>query len=277
MRKIIQYLVILVLGVLTACSFTEKSEIISTDNDKYVESILNEADSNTLVIFDCDQVLFTPNDAIFHPNNSEIHKKIVAYLKDKVGKDAMANLANELKKQCQFKLVNKNFPRVIRNLQEKGVRVLLLTAHGAGKFQNVERIEDSRKAKLAHFNFDFKKSWRNCPNFTFHDLPKVIKGTTLYPKFDDGIIFACTVEKGVILKHFLKRIPMQFSRIIFIDDQMKNISSVFSACQELKIPCTCIEYTKVKNMKIRTIDFETERKRCDDFIKTKQWKSDPED
>ena len=282
MRKIIQYLVILVLGVLTACSFTEKSEIISTNNDEYVENILKEADPNTLVIFDSDFVLIAPKDALYYPNNSEICKKIISYLRNKIGKEAAEDLFIEMRKQYPIKLVNKNFPNIIQNLQAKGVRVLLLTAMLTGKVRNIERIEDLRKSEMESFSFDFKKSWKDCPNFTFEEFPTTIEdwGITCYPKFEDGMIFTCEVEKGVILKHFLKRSQLKFSKIIkiiFIDDGVKNVRSVFDACQELKIPCTCIEYTKVKHMKIRTTDFETERKRFEDFIKTKQWKSDPGD
>ncbi len=277
MRKIIQYLVILVLGVLTACSFTEKSEIISTNNDEYVENILKEADPNTLVIFDSDFVLIAPKDALYYPNNSEICKKIISYLRNKIGKEAADDLFIEMRKQYPIKLVNKNFPNIIQNLQAKGVRVLLLTSHWAGNWRNIERVEDTRKAELTHLNFDFKKSWLDCPNFIFYDLSKVRDGIKLHPKLDDGMIFGCKIEKGVVLSYFLKHVPMRFSRIIFIDDKMKNIQSVFKVCKELEIPCTCVEYTKMKHMKIRTVDFETERKRFDDFIKTKQWKSDPED
>ena len=277
MQNFVRYFGFAILGIVISCTSIKKSEIISTDKDERVENILNEADQNTLVIFDCDKTLFTYQDALFHPNNSEVLKKVLSYLKDKLDKEAIAELFIETRKQYPIKLVNKNFPTVIQNLQAKGARVLLLTTHFAGKFRTMERIEDLRKAEISPFNFDFKKSWRDCPNFTFHDLPKVKDGITFYPKFDDGIIFACRNEKGIILKHFLKHIPMRFSRIIFVDDKMKNIHSVFGACQELKIPCTCIEYTKVKNTKVRVVDFETERKRFDDFIKTKKWKSDSED
>lgn len=271
MQKFIRYFGIAILGIVVSCTSIKKSEIISTNNDEYVENILKEVDPNTLVIFDSDEVLITDKDILFHPNNSKICKKIISYLDNKIGKGARVSLLVERGKQHTMKLVNTNFPSVIQNLQAKGVRVLLLTAHGAGKFYNIERIEDSRKAELSPFNFDFKKSWRDCSNFTFYDLPTVVDGMRFYPKFDDGIIFACMVEKGLVLKHFLERTQFKFSRIIFIDDKMKNIHSVFSACQELKIPCTCIEYTKVKNTKVRAANFETERKRFEDFIKTKQW------
>ncbi len=284
MRKIVQYLMFSLLGVLTTCSFTEKSEIISIDDDNYIENILNEADQNTLVIFDCDLVLIMPKDVLFlsSTENAQVFRKIKKYLIDKIGVEAKNELLDESRKQWPMKLVNKNFPNIIQNLQAKGVRVLLLTAMLTGKVRNIEWIEDLRKSEMESFSFNFKKSWKDCPNFTFEEFPTTIEdwGITCYPKFEDGMIFTCEVEKGVILKHFLKRSQLKFSKIIkiiFIDDGVKNVRSVFDACQELKIPCTCIEYTKVKHMKIRTTDFETERKRFEDFIKTKQWKSDPGD
>ena len=55
---------------LFGCSTTVEPEyeIVSTADDKVLETVLQSADKNTLVVFDCDEVLITTTDVTLSPH-----------------------------------------------------------------------------------------------------------------------------------------------------------------------------------------------------------------
>lgn len=234
----------------SSCSNLEISDKIANtviaNDDKTLHKVLNTADQNTLVIFDCHEVLITSTDSLFAPANKKAYKEMVKHLTKKLGPAKTDNILVQLRKQCRFTLVDKDLPNIIKNLQAKNIKVLVLTANWIGKFKNIEFVKSLRKKELQPFDFDFKKSWNTTDKIVFYDLPISLPETTIYPIFEDGIISSCHLDKGIVLQHFLERIPQKFNRIIFVDDKAKNIRSIETFAKTNKIPTYCVHYKKVK-------------------------------
>lgn len=228
------------------CATDGFTETIITDDDEILHQILDKTDKNTLVVFDCDEVLITPTDTLFSPANKNNYKRTIEYLTQKVGPSKADDILIDLRKQYKFVLVDEKLPRIIKNLQKNGTKVLVLTAHWTGKFHDIEQVEDLRKNELAPFDFDFKKSWNDVDKIVFHELPATLPTHNLirYPIFEDGIIFSCNLKKGVVLQEFLNHIPQKFDKIIFVDDKIKNIKSVEKFCNDNGIQGYCIQYKK---------------------------------
>ncbi len=230
------------------CSQTELVETIVTDNDGVLHRILEKADKNTLVIFDCDEVLITPTDTLFSPVNEDNYKKAIQYLNKKVGFSRADDILIDIRKRYKFRLLNNGLPKIVKKMQTRGVSILVLTSHWTGEFHNIKSVEDLRKNELNQFDFDFKKSWNNVDKIVFYELPTKLPryNVTRYPIFENGIIFACNLDKGDVLQKFLNRISRKFDKIIFVDDKMKNIRSIERFCKKNNIEGKCIQYKKAE-------------------------------
>ena len=80
-----KFISICLLFVLVACS--EQSRIFSTSDSSFIEEELKEADKNTLVIFDINDVLLEQKELLFKKQNSTLLKNLL--------KEMSANMSNE--------------------------------------------------------------------------------------------------------------------------------------------------------------------------------------
>lgn len=262
--------------ILTACSMMREPEykIISTSNDKTLEDILCEADKNTLVVFDCDEVLITTTDVAFSPRNvKNTYERLVKYLNERMSNEAADEIILKVRMACSFQLVNENWLQIIRQLHLNDVKMLVLTAHWTGEYHGNPHVEDIRKNDMKSLGFDFRKSWSKIEKIVFEEFPVVspFRGGIRYPIFDEGIIFSCNLEKGKMLKAFLNHVPYKFSKIIFVDDKCKNVESVVGICKGIGISCIGVEYTKVATTDSKEISLEELKPRMDNLIKTGKW------
>lgn len=247
---------------------------IAADNIEIIEELLNQkADNKTLVVLDCDEVLLTPIDPILAPKNVEkMYHPLLEYLMKHMSSQEAAALIFEIRKQMKLRILNKKWPEIIKNLQDKGIKVVVLTAQWTGEYFGVIQ-ENLRKEELRIFNLE--RSWPKSDRIVFNDFPAVsgIYTSPRYPIFEEGIICSCNVDKGTVLKAFLKHFPDQFTNIIFVDDKQKNVDSVMTACKNSGLSCTGIVYTEGE--KLRSMDpeitFEEIIPKIDKFVETRVW------
>lgn len=74
------------------------------------------------------------------------------------------------------------------------------------------------------------------------------------PVFFKGIVFTNLVSKGRSLELFLKHAKFNPKKIIFIDDQIENLESVFKFSSENNILFIGIEYTAASKINIQTLN-----------------------
>ena len=218
---------------------TARSEIVSVSADDEIQKILQQADSGTFVIFDYNGVIVTSNDDF--QKNKNMLKDLVGYFEQTLGKSKSDELLANVKKQSDWKLLNPDWPEIISQLQSIGAKTLLLTACRTGKIGEIY-AEDLRIKEVKDFGIDFSKSWKNFPTTQFTNFS--ISSGDGYPLFKSGILFSSFIDKGSVLKEFLKYFQLKPKKIIFIDDALKNVLSVQKVCSELDISYIGIEYTK---------------------------------
>jgi hypothetical protein len=161
---------------------------------------------------------------------------------------ALSAFAGGMKTQ----LVHKKWPLLIAALQSRGIKTMLLTSCGAEKQGVAGEAENMRKNHLLNVGVDFQKSWQDIKRLELRDIPKenYLWNGSYCCAFVDGMLFADWLDKGVVLKVFLSKIPQyKFRKIIFIDDRLKNLKAVEKICTEMGIQFVGVEYIYTKTRK----------------------------
>lgn len=229
-------------------------KIVTTQNDREVESLLkDEADKDTLVLFDCDDVLTIPKeDALSYKNFDTTLAYSEEYLYGKK-ESVIESFYDKVKKDIRdLRLLNENWLNIITEMQDADTKVAMLTAHQTGEYEGQQHYENMRKDELAVLGVDFKQSW------PIHEQVTLLFDDRNPALFDDGIIFSCSFSKGRVLEKFLRywrdNHNGNFSKIIFVDDNRDNIESVYRTCAFMGISYLGIEYRKVEALP--TIDYD---------------------
>ncbi len=217
----------LLLISLPSCWQQPATTIIVESNsitDLYQQIEPNEYNKNTLVVFDIDNTVATQHgyfgDAWF--------SKMLADELSK-GKSVFDVLPTYFHAQINTWLVpgEPTALPLIENLQNNGITVIALTARDYHilyrTFEQLQRI-----------GVDFSAT---SPHKPFQPY-----GTHEPALYEGGIIFAGGHDKGEVLLHWLDQMKYNPTKIIFIDDKLKNIRSVQLAAQENKYPFVGIRY-----------------------------------
>lgn len=224
------------------------SKIIRTDDLETIKSACAGADPRTLVIFDMDNVLTESMERAFQSDLYPKIKKIVDQYKEQVKK--MSPSDQEKLKGAQWEipvcLVDNGMPLLIKSLQDREIKVLMLTANPHGKIANVDSIEALCDSRLRALGINFEKSWPSVDIKRDFDNELTI--------FYKGEIF--TLEsKEIALKRFLECSPKhEFGKIIFLDDKRKNLEKVKNLAKKLKKVFIGVEYFRVFTKKRPKID-----------------------
>lgn len=115
----------------------------------------------------------------------------------------------------------------IRNLQEKGHKVMALTTRGLGMIQRTLH-------QLKQTGVDFTKAPPSP-----REIHIMNPWGTLYR---DGVYFTENSHKGRGLFKLLDEIGFQPTRVLFINDKRDHIEEIEMVCSERKIPFTGLRY-----------------------------------
>ena len=238
-RNIFRFITVCLLFIITACS--EESRIISTSDSFFIEKELKKADEETLVIFDINDVLFESRELLFKEQNSDL-------LKEVLNEDSkIPPILFSVVVQGPIVYVDKNFVRIIRNLQNKNVKVIALTNGLVGSYGYVKSMEGLLIQQLHNLNYHLEKSWPNLKNAQIY----ITKSKDRKILFAEGIVFAnkliSKATKGESLLAFFKYSGFYPKKVVFIDDKLKNLKSVSSVLEKEGIEFVGFEYTKTRN------------------------------
>jgi hypothetical protein len=90
------------------------------------------------------------------------------------------------------------------------------------------------------------------------------------------LIFAAKRPKGEILGKFLSLSKLKPGKIIFVDNQLKNVLSVEEKCKELDIDYTGIHFTKLHNKPSTQLDKKIAEKKFEILLAESRWIDDNE-
>lgn len=216
----------LVFFILLLISLTGlQAKIIETDR---MEDILSEIDENTIVFFDIDDTLvYIPTmmgSGGWWSHCSKVFKKNSWDLV-KVATMLMPNL-HQAALLVRSELVEEKAPQLIEDLKKSHHLVFGLTAR-AKQIAHNPHFDVTTKSELARLGVFFSKAKV--------DLPYV----------SGGIIYTSSMPKGPFLEQFLLKLNKKKKKVVFIDDNWKQIYSVDVQMAALKIPTVCFRYNKM--------------------------------
>lgn len=265
MKRIV---ILAILGIicLSATPATPHSQIISIETLPAIEQMMEEADENTLILWDVDQTLLTPDDPILKPKWEKLLDQLIGgkkFLVDETGEKRY--VFREILINAPMSLVDEGSPALLRRLQSRGVPIIAFTAAPGGKIGKVENFVDWRIDELRRFGFDFSEAF---PDFPVLVLPKD-PDLEFPPVYKAGVLVTSLHDKGPVLLDFFKEMHWKPARIIFIDDQMSNIQSVMESMQG-EIPVLSIHYTGASRLPCE-LDEKMARSQVEHFLKTGEW------
>ncbi|WP_010298925.1 DUF2608 domain-containing protein [Candidatus Odyssella thessalonicensis] len=256
------------------------ADIIQTSDIKCIETTLQSADQDTLVIFDIDDVLLFPKDQILRSENRKYLKELSSRLERLVGEEEAQLLYSIIFEQRQNGPVDPKMRDLISNLQSQGIKVLALTNCFTGAFGKIKSLEEWRCHELHKHGYHFDQSWPALKAKQFHDLNKQENGLSTknnsIPMFIRGTVFTSSVSKGKALQAFLKYAQLSPKRIIFIDDKERHLKSVQRVALAHNISFTGIKYTAADDLAREALNKQRAELQFEVLKKDKKWMADSE-
>ncbi len=241
---------------------------------KEIEEELEKSDEKTLIVFDVDEVLITTEDHFIHPYADKVFVPLV--------QQAMAKAASEKeKREIEEKLslsmllpkrilIEENAPNLIKNLQQKGIKVIALTSCPTGSFGIIPKVERWRIEHLYSLNISFASSFPKIERCFINDLVTSGKPS---PLFEQGVLFSKGYKKGDVLSAFFKECNFYPNKVIFIDDLKENLDSAKTALQPLNIELKGYQYAGAKRF-FKVVDEEVLKYQFNHLMQKKEWLSD---
>ena len=211
-------------------------KIISADNISIVENQTKNLDENSLVIFDCDNVLTTVKVGTFNVQNKDFLKN---YLRaEVVSKDEFYDKIRLVLINENTYIVNQRMVDLVASLSERNIRHMVATSYSVRPLKDVSDPMEWRIGNLHTMGYFFEKSWGDQKkDIVLNDF-----GTDHNPVFRKGILFCDIFSKGDCIRSFFEYVGWLPKKVIFIDDVLRNLSDVGEFCDENKIEYVGIEY-----------------------------------
>lgn len=189
---------------------------------KELESI--EVRDNTLAAFDIDDTLTILHEPAFQrPNFKTHHSQLFSEIMETLTIEERLLAFTLPLLMVEGDLIEAEAPAIIKQLQNKGVKTIGLTAAMACRIES-SYVEDRRIEELKRVGIDF--SFCELQD-TYTNFKTPILGS--YPLIKNGIIFTNDNDKGEVLIEFLQTLMWQPTLIVFVDDRIEHLHSVEKA------------------------------------------------
>lgn len=196
---------------------------------KKITDILNYVNQDSLVVFDIDNTLIQSVQEF--GGQSHFFSTIKRFKKqglkecDAIKKSSVA--WTEFQDYISYKTVEQKTVNVIETLKNKNIKSMALTARWSALAKKT--VGTLKALKLA---FD---------NNSFYD--KEIKLGTISCLFKGILFTGDEKEKGESLILFFEKINYIPKHVLFIDDSIDHVESVYKSLDKNNIPCVCMRYS----------------------------------
>src|SRR3990167_3114333 len=241
----------------TASAFSEIMTIHNLD-----EIPISEFSKNTLVMFDLDDVLIYPQDALLQNWRNEWKPEGMRAWTAEEDTIAWMN--------AKFQIMDPNGPKLLNILCENGIPTIGFTSFAMDQSNMVKSIPEWRSQHLKELGLNFKME---------KEIVFPIQNGFVPPSFEKGVLYCGNFykndkdNKGKTLSLYLDWLDWIPEQVVLIDDGEKHIKSVKKELGRRGIPFLGFLYIPKDldsiNEKIAELQYET-------IINQKQWLSDKE-
>jgi hypothetical protein len=211
---------------------TSHAQITQVNTMEEVFSYFTEADSSTLGVFDIDMVLLQTEDPAFQMANMALHRQVAKKVMQELPSEKREISLTLMTTKSGSVLVDTKTPKYLRQLSERKIPTIALTANLTGSFPGIANLESWKVDRLSKVGIDFSENAPYDKEIVFSTLPSFRGNYSLYVK---GVLFANgpKVSKGDVLLAFFEETGFYPSKVIFIDDREDNLKSVAEALEKL--------------------------------------------
>ncbi len=221
--------------------------------DQELAPLMNRyAAEDILVLCDVNYtLLFVDHPAMYIPNIKKHASEMQKIMSGRTLEDQNILIGRATKAEPQ-RLVEECIPQTLKSLQEKGTKVMALSAALSGDLYGV----DSRKwfnDTLASFGLNFASSFSNLQPFIFNDFAIYVGS---HPTYANGIILTNKSPKGAVLISFFKRTGYVPKVVVLIDNKKANIDEMTVQLQAFhpEIAFIGLEYNRGQEYSPHEID-----------------------
>lgn len=222
----------------------------------------SDADSRTLVVFDIDYTLTMPSASAFHMALFQHYKpSIKVWIKNLTDQERFY-LAPYIVVQGGSQLIEKNTPKIIAALQQKGAKTLALTACPSLALPGIGPLVEWRRHTFQLLGIDFSSSF---PSFSSFTMTQFKEQYGVYPGYYQGILFCNSspflkttglASKGEVLRHFLETAAWKPAHVIMLDDDSQNLESVGREMETWGVAYTGLLYAGAQTIAIPSLSKE---------------------
>lgn len=222
------------LALLITCTFFYKNlghaRLIEVQSLHEISTDLLYDPTDYWLITDLDDVLLEGNEALTH--SLWLQRTIDGFKKLGISEQEAYEVTYpcwvEFQEKGSVKLIEKDFPCLLSKLTEAGRTLFVYT-------ERPQNIEELTHKQLSSLNINLKH-----PSISFvYDLPESMK-------FSSGILFSGELHKGPALQHFFSCTRDLPKKVIYIDNDEKNVLRIEELCLSKKISFLGIVYRAQK-------------------------------
>ncbi|MCH9627272.1 MAG: hypothetical protein S4CHLAM2_09070 [Chlamydiales bacterium] len=190
-----------------------------------------EADGDTIAIFDIDLVLIQPDEPAFQMPNIKRHRALAKEIFLMLTPEKRDLFLTLMAVYTHSILVDEHTPFYLQHIQQRGIPTMALTSNLTGQLGAIAHLESWKIERLKQVGIDFSISVPVAHDHTFFDLPSY-RG--YYSCYTEGVLFANgdVCPKGDVLTSFLSWAHLHPQRVIFIDDREHNLTNVEQALHD---------------------------------------------
>ena len=267
--------IVLTIFSLLFLTTSARAELIETHDANVIKAKIAELKPGDMALFDVKDILFNSSDQVMSSRHKSVYKQKFAEIEDLLGKEEAIRLKSIVLSSYKPMLVDSAIPKIISEAQKTGILAFGLTSGKTSEYGVIKNRADLRIKTLKDFGIDFSKSMDLDP-IDLGDHEEVDAAENGHSIFKEGVIFASRIQKGEVLGRFLAATKLAPKKIVFVDNQLKNINFVGEKCHELGIEYLGIYFTKSAKKPITHLDKDVVDKKFEVLIKESKWLSDEE-
>ncbi|MFY9590281.1 DUF2608 domain-containing protein [Rickettsia endosymbiont of Halotydeus destructor] len=246
------------------------TKITKVHDFKEIAENIEQANHNSLVLFDIDDVVVMDTDEyrLTHDYRKELFNKI----EKRLSKQQCELLISVILKDRKARFVNPDIINIFDVLKQNKIPTMGLTKLATGKFGIIEDMIEWRIKELNELGVNFA-------GLTPLDDEILIKDFDAgygVPTLKEGVIYTAEYDKGSVLEYILREKNYCPKSIIFIDDILENLESLQKMCNDLQINYYGFEFTGSAIIPEPDLDEQLEQIRFEILEKEYRWLTDKE-
>ncbi|MCH9626547.1 MAG: hypothetical protein S4CHLAM2_01690 [Chlamydiales bacterium] len=247
------------------------AHVIQTDSFERLEQSLSDFNTRDLVLFDCEKTLLSADDALLQSCGKKCLRARLVAQNPSLSPSKVEALISLVLLQRKVSFVDPQALKIIKQLQNRGIRVFVLTTMRTGSYGYIPQTEQWRLQELSALGYDFRAAFPKIHRLDFQTR----RSCPCPPVFVDGLLCSGSLSKGEALSAFFKKTGLRPRRLIFVDNAADHHKSVEKEARRLKIPYLGYHYTGAL-VQEKEVDEEIAAFQIRYLIENALWLSDAE-